>query len=155
MTNGLLIFLTKYLRIMQILGNPSSYMTVHLIPSEFPYVPEKFSIFFISAFTAYVASSWRTISCPLSLPLGSMATKCNPWTYISTEEWLTGPNIWFMYIQKWNCSFLIPTFMYLWSIHIFQGLVCLFGRSTKGRPILGIFKSVTDTWMWKLGDRTL
>ncbi len=24
-----------------------------------------------------------------------------------------------------------------------------------GRPILGIYKSVTDTWMWKLGDRTL
>jgi hypothetical protein len=49
-------------------------------------------------------------------------------------------NVWFrfMYYQKWNCTpslfpkqiimFCLPisTFMYLWAIHIFQGLVCLF-----------------------------
>jgi hypothetical protein len=38
---------------------------------------------------------------------------------------------------------------------IFPELVCLFGCSKIGRPILGIFKSLTYTWMWKLGDRTL
>jgi hypothetical protein len=45
--------------------------------------------------------------------------------------------------------------MYLSAIYIFSGSVCLFGCSKMGKPILGIYKSVTDTWMWKLGDRTL
>ncbi len=42
----------------------------------------------------------------------------------------------------------------LWAIYIFPGLVCLFGCSKRCRPILGIYKSLTDTWMWKLGERT-
>ncbi len=47
---------------------------------------------------------------------------------------------------KWNCaaSFPIPTFMYLWVIYIFPGSVCLFGYSQIGRPILGIYESLTD-----------
>jgi hypothetical protein len=62
-----------------------------------------------------------------------------------------------MYCQKRNCAalFPIPTFMYLWEIYIFPGSVCLFGCTKICRPILGICKSLTDTWMWKLGDRTL
>jgi hypothetical protein len=47
----------------------------------------------------------------------------------------------------------ISTFMYLWAIYIFLGLVCLFCWSQIGRPILGIYKSFTDTWMWELGTR--
>jgi hypothetical protein len=56
--------------------------------------------------------------------------------------------------QKWNraASFPIPTFMYLWASYIFPGSVWLFGCSKIGRPI---YKWLTDTWMWKLGDRTL
>ncbi len=61
--------------------------------------------------------------------------------------------------QKWNCSasFPIPTFMYLWAIYIFPGSVCLFGCCKIGRPIVGIYtcKSLTDTWMWKLGGKIL
>jgi hypothetical protein len=51
-----------------------------------------------------------------------------------------------------NCaaSFPISTFMYLWAIYIFPWSVLVLGR-----PILGIYKSLKDTWMWKLGDRTL
>ncbi len=62
----------------------------------------------------------------------------------------------FMFSHKWNCtaSFLIRTFMYLRGIYKFPGAVCLFGCIKISRPILGIFKSLTDTWMWKLGDRT-
>ncbi len=56
----------------------------------------------------------------------------------------------FMYPRKWNCAVLvpIPTFMYLWAIYIFPESVCLFSCSKIGRPILGINKSLTDTWMW-------
>ncbi len=57
----------------------------------------------------------------------------------------------FIYSQKWNCaaSFPIPTFMYLWAINIFSRSICLFGCSKIERPILGIYESLTDTWMWK------
>ncbi len=41
------------------------------------------------------------------------------------------------------------------DFYIFPGSVCLFGCRKIGRTILGIYKFLTDTWMWKLGDRTL
>ncbi len=51
--------------------------------------------------------------------------------------------------------FPIPMVMYLWVIYILPGSVCLFGCSKRGISILEIYKSLTATWMWKLGDRTL
>ncbi len=50
---------------------------------------------------------------------------------------------------------LVSTFMYMWTIYIFPGSVCLFGCSKIGRPFLRIYKSLTDARMWKLGDRTI
>jgi hypothetical protein len=75
----------------------------------------------------------------------------------------TVPKIWFiinlsfMYSQKWNCValFPIPTSMHLWAIYILPESVCIFGCSKIDRPVLGLYKSLTDTWMWKLRDRTL
>ncbi len=51
----------------------------------------------------------------------------------------------------------IPTLIYLWEIYIFPGSVCL-GLSILLQPniwtkILEIYKLLTDTWMWKLGQR--
>ncbi len=55
------------------------------------------------------------------------------------------------YSHKWNCaaSVPIPTFMFLWAIYIFPRSVCLFCCRKIGIPIVGIYKSVRDTWMWK------
>ncbi len=82
-------------------------------------------------------------------------------------RWESKINIWFlfMYSQKWNCEaslfpnriimfcLPIPTLLYLWEIYIFPGSVWLFCCSQIGGLILGINKSLTDTWMWKLGLR--
>ncbi len=69
-------------------------------------------------------------------------------------------NVWFrfMFSQIWNWAaslfpnqnyndgLLIFTFMYLCSIYILPRSVCL-------GPIVGIYKSLTDTWMLKLVTR--
>ncbi len=61
-----------------------------------------------------------------------------------------------MYSQKLTCSDL---FQFLHScicerfIYILR-ISLLFGCRKIGRLILGIYKSLTDTWMRKLGDRT-
>ncbi len=70
-------------------------------------------------------------------------------------------NVWvpIMSSQNWNCYFQnriimfclpVPELIYLWDIYIFPGSVCLFCcRKICGR----IYKSLTDTWRWKLGQR--
>ncbi len=59
--------------------------------------------------------------------------------------------IWNKYSQKRNCVASVPisTFMYLWAIYIFPRSICLFCCRQMCGPILGIYKSLTDTWMWK------
>ncbi len=70
--------------------------------------------------------------------------------------WCTVPKIWFMYSQKLTVR---PCSQFLHSCicdrYIFPGSVCLFSCSKIDRMILGIYKSFTDTWMWKLADRIL
>ncbi len=57
--------------------------------------------------------------------------------------------------QKRNCAATAPisTFMCLWAIYIFPPSICLFCCRKYCEPILGIHKSLTDTWMWNLGLR--
>ncbi len=75
--------------------------------------------------------------------------------------WFIKILVMFYVFQKWNCAaslfpkqnynVLSPKFrihiQYLWAIYILPGSVLLFCCSQKGRPILKIYKSLTDTWM--------
>ncbi len=67
----------------------------------------------------------------------------------------TIPKIWNKYYQKLKCaaSFPIPTFMFRWAIYIFPRSVCLFCCRKISGQIVRIYKSLTDTWMWKLERR--
>jgi hypothetical protein len=58
----------------------------------------------------------------------------------------TVPNIKSIYFRKRNCaaSVPIPTFMCLEAINVFPGLVHIFGCSKIDKPILEIYKSLTD-----------
>ncbi len=105
----------------------------------------------------------KSASCPIYLEQSATIwTVMEAWKggriscYCRAGITCTVPKIRFMYSQKWNCAalFPIPTFMCLWA-YIFLGSVCICGFSKTGRPILGIYKSLTDTWMWKFGDRLL
>ncbi len=61
----------------------------------------------------------------------------------------------FMYPLSGNCaaSVSISTFMCLWASYCIysQDPPIYFSCSRIGRSIVGIYKSLTDTWVWKLG----
>ncbi len=67
----------------------------------------------------------------------------------------TAPAISFIYSFFWELRGLSPNF------HIHVSVSDLYiprigphiSSSKKGRPIVGIYNSLTDTWMWKLGLR--
>jgi hypothetical protein len=83
-------------------------------------------------------------------------------------RWESNINGWipFIYSQKWNCAaslftkqkynvcLPIPTLIYLLEIYVYISRIGLsIWCSQICGSILGIYKQLTDTWMWKLGLR--
>jgi hypothetical protein len=60
----------------------------------------------------------------------------------------------FMCPQKKNCTAAVKifTFMCLWAIYKFPRLEHLFSCSRKGRLIRGIYKSITEIWVYRKRD---
>ncbi len=87
---------------------------------------------------------------------------CNFASYKSTVSHSFAAGFFFTILCYRNvlsyCTYLlltvpITTFMFLWAIYIFPWSVCLFCRRKIGGPNEGIYRSLTDTWMWKLEMR--
>ncbi len=92
----------------------------------------------------------RTASLQMKGPV-RIRYKCLVTVYVFPERQLC--NVQPPYFQNWIIIFCltIPTLIYLWEIYIFPGSVCcLLCCLQICGPILGIYESLTDTWMWKL-----
>ncbi len=85
-------------------------------------------------------------SCPFSSKTVAMIND-NPENY-------TVPKIRFMYSRKRNSRSQFLHSCICEGLYI-PRIGLPIGCSKIGKPFLGIYKSLQDTWMWKLGDRAL
>jgi hypothetical protein len=84
----------------------------------------------------------------------------HPLNVITAPLWYFGnflhsPSIPIYVYPKTNCAISVQfsTFMCLWAVYIFLGSVNIISCSRIGRLNVGIYKSLTDTWIWKSGLR--
>ncbi len=93
----------------------------------------------------------------LFLAYDHAVTMTNDHTLFHTSLSYTAKKIHTIYVfpeKKLRASVLFYTFMYLWAIYIFSRSVHLLSCSSIGKPIVGIYKSLTETWMSEFGKRT-
>ncbi len=57
----------------------------------------------------------------------------------------------FLFWEFYGLSPNFHSYMCLWAIYIFPGSIHIFSCRRIGRSIVGIYNSLTDTWMWKFG----
>ncbi len=76
----------------------------------------------------HFSCKWRTGENPIQMSVSDLCI-------------LRNETVWLCYFQNRIIMFGLPisTFMYLWMIYIFSGLVCLFFCSQLGGRILGIY----------------
>ncbi len=93
-------------------------------------------VFFLHTLIQYSSSGW-------SSPAGYL-----PVLGINSCVWVNNSSCWAEGGVPGGCQPVsIYTFMCLWEIYIFPGLVHIFPCSRIGRPILEIYKSLTDLWV--------
>ncbi len=88
---------------------------------------------------------WRKLEIADDVGVGVLLWMCESGAYFSVYTTLQRKS---HFCRKRNC-------VSEGIIYIFPGSVHLFFCSRIGRPILGKYKSLIDTWMWKLGLRLL
>ncbi len=94
--------------------------------------------------------------CGRAIPvLGIFASNFQYWFFEVCRLWstYTAKKFEFIYSQERNCTASVPisTFLYLWATYIFPRSVHLFSCSKLGRPIRGLYKSLTDTMNTGIG----
>ncbi len=106
---------------------------------------------FLQCCVDYDPGPWRqTLRLPpLGIEPGSPASQAGSWSRRSH----TATKIPFMYSFSGNSAASAPisTFICLWATYIDPRAIFIYISSCRiGRPIVGIYKSLTDAWMWKL-----
>jgi hypothetical protein len=80
----------------------------------------------------------------------------NLWIWLRKNEYILPPctatkiSLMYSFSENSGASAPIFTFMCLWAIYIVPGSVYNISSSRIGRLSVGIYKSLTDAWMWKL-----